>query len=51
MLFILLLLGVLFYIDNIYHGKVTEQGLIFPLIIMVLFSFDLLSCIFLVDWH
>ena len=39
-LFILLLLVVLFYIDNIYHGYATVQGVIFPLIIMMLFSFD-----------
>ena len=46
-IFVLILLGILFYIDNVFmYGHPTGNGIAFPLLICVLLSFDFLCCHF-----
>ena len=46
-IFVLILLGILFYIDNVFmYGHPTGNGIAFPLLICALLSFDFLCCHF-----
>ena len=47
-IFIVILLGILFYVDNRYWSA---AGIAYPILIFCYISFDMKSCIFLVDWH
>ena len=45
-IFVLILLGILFYIDNVFLYGLSGNGIAFPLLICVLLSFDFLCCHF-----